>query len=102
MISGQFRVGDTRHTVSDIAALNALGWTAEIPLERTIERYIEWIQPFQGTRDYLEAAESAMRYWVIPSLATTVWPSIWEESVPIKMILGTATAALIIRKTNPC
>ena len=60
-ISGQFRVGDTRHTVSDIAALSSLGWSADIPLERTIERYIEWIRPFQGTRGYLDAAEAAMR-----------------------------------------
>jgi len=43
------------------AALSALGWSAEIPLDRTIERYIEWIRPFQETRGYLEAAEAAMR-----------------------------------------
>lgn len=61
VISGQFRVGDTRHTVSDIGALASLGWSADIPLERTIERYIEWIRPFSGTRDYLDAAEAAMR-----------------------------------------
>jgi dTDP-L-rhamnose 4-epimerase len=61
VISGQFRVGDTRHTVSDIAGLAALGWSADIPLDRTIERYIEWIRPFQGTREYLESAEAAMR-----------------------------------------
>jgi dTDP-L-rhamnose 4-epimerase len=61
IVSGQFRVGDTRHTVSDIAALSALGWSADIPLERTIERYIDWIRPFQNTRGYLESAESAMR-----------------------------------------
>ncbi|HTM47173.1 MAG TPA: NAD-dependent epimerase/dehydratase family protein [Bryobacteraceae bacterium] len=61
VISGQFRVGDTRHTVSDITALRALGWSAEVPLERTVERYIEWIRPFQDTRGYLDAAEAAMR-----------------------------------------
>lgn len=61
LVSGQFRVGDTRHTVSDIAALSSLGWSADIPLERTIERYIEWIRPFRETRGYLEAAEAAMR-----------------------------------------
>jgi dTDP-L-rhamnose 4-epimerase len=60
VVSGQFRVGDTRHTVSDITALSALGWSAEIPLERTIERYIEWIRPFRGTREYLDSAEAAM------------------------------------------
>ena len=61
VVSGQFRVGDTRHTVSDITSLAALGWSADIPLERTIERYIEWIRPFRGTREYLESAEAAMR-----------------------------------------
>jgi hypothetical protein len=61
VISGQFRVGDTRHTVSDIAALSALGWSADIPLERTIERYIEWMRQFQDTREYLDVAEAAMR-----------------------------------------
>src|SRR5262245_11501169 len=61
VISGQFRIGDTRHTVSDITALRSLGWSADIPLDRTIERYIEWIRPFQETRGYLEAAEAAMR-----------------------------------------
>ena len=61
IVSGQFRVGDTRHTVSDITALNALGWSADIPLDQTIGRYIDWIRPFHGTRDYLDAAEAAMR-----------------------------------------
>jgi dTDP-L-rhamnose 4-epimerase len=61
VISGQFRVGDTRHTVSDITALSSLGWSAEIPLEHTIERYIEWIKPFHGTREYLDSAEAAMQ-----------------------------------------
>jgi dTDP-L-rhamnose 4-epimerase len=61
VISGQFRVGDTRHTVSDITALSDLGWSAEIPLKRTVERYIEWIRPFHGTREYLDAAEAAMQ-----------------------------------------
>src|SRR2546422_10642162 len=61
VISGQFRVGDTRHTVSDITALSALGWSADIPLDQTIARYIDWIRPFSGTRGYLDAAEAAMR-----------------------------------------
>jgi len=61
IVSGQFRVGDTRHTVSDITALSALGWSADIPLDQTIERYIDWIRPFQDTRVYLDAAEAAMR-----------------------------------------
>ncbi|MEO7649527.1 MAG: NAD-dependent epimerase/dehydratase family protein, partial [Bryobacteraceae bacterium] len=70
VISGQYRVGDTRHTVSDISALASLGWSADIPLDRTIERYIEWIRPFSNTRDYLDAAEAAMRSQNVVRLAT--------------------------------
>ncbi len=61
VVNGDFRVGDTRHTVSDVAALQSLGWRAEIPIETTVARYLEWIRQFRDTRQYLEAAESAMR-----------------------------------------
>jgi dTDP-L-rhamnose 4-epimerase len=61
VVSGEFRVGDTRHTVSDVTALQSLGWRATVPLEETVSRYLAWIQGFSNTRQYLEAAESAMR-----------------------------------------
>jgi dTDP-L-rhamnose 4-epimerase len=61
VLSGEFRVGDTRHTVSDVSALESLGWRAEIPIERTVARYLDWIRGFSNTRQYLDAAESAMR-----------------------------------------
>ena len=51
----------TVDTVSDITTLSALGWSADIPLDQTIARYIDWIRPFKGTRGYLDAAEAAMR-----------------------------------------
>jgi dTDP-L-rhamnose 4-epimerase len=60
-VNGEFRVGDTRHTVSDVAALQSLGWRAEVPIEQTVARYLEWISGFSNTRQYLEAAEAAMR-----------------------------------------
>lgn len=71
VVSGQFRVGDTRHTVSDISALSALGWRAEIPLEETISRYLEWIRPFRNAREYLDAAEGAMRSQNVVRLASS-------------------------------
>src|ERR1700686_1719401 len=56
VVSGQFRVRDTRHTATDIGSLSAFDWSAEIPLERTTERYTEWISPFHDMREYLDAA----------------------------------------------
>jgi dTDP-L-rhamnose 4-epimerase len=61
VVNGDFRVGDTRHTVSDVAALESLGWRAETPIETTVAKYLEWIQGFSNTRQYLEVAEAAMR-----------------------------------------
>ena len=60
-VTGEFRVGDTRHTVSDVTALESLGWRAEVPIEQTVAQYLEWIRGFSDTRQYLEAAEAAMR-----------------------------------------
>ncbi len=60
-ISGQFRVGDTRHTVSDISCLAALGWRADVLLEDTIRYYLDWVRSFSQTREYLDMAEVAMR-----------------------------------------
>ena len=61
VVNGEFRVGDTRHTVSDTTALQSLGWRADMPIEDTVARYIEWIRGFSDTRQYLESAEAAMR-----------------------------------------
>ena len=61
VVNGEFRVGDTRHTVSDVTALQSLGWRAEVPVEQTVGRYLEWIRGFSNTRQYLDAAEAAMR-----------------------------------------
>jgi len=61
LVSGEFRVGDTRHTVSDVTALESLGWRAEVGIEQTVARYLEWMAGFSNTRQYLEVAEAAMR-----------------------------------------
>jgi len=61
LVSGEFRVGDTRHTVSDVTALESLGWRAQVPIDRTVAGYLEWLRAFSDTRQYLDAAEAAMR-----------------------------------------
>jgi dTDP-L-rhamnose 4-epimerase len=61
VIPGEFRLGDTRHTVSDISKLRALGWEPAIPVEQNIAEYVAWIREQAGKREYLEEAERVMR-----------------------------------------
>ncbi len=61
LIPGEFRLGDTRHTVSDISKLRVLGWEPTIPVEQSVVEYIAWIRKQRGTKEYLEEAERVMR-----------------------------------------
>ena len=33
MVPGEYRLGDTRHTVSDLTRMRALGWEPQVPVE---------------------------------------------------------------------
>ena len=61
LVSGEYRFGDTRHTVSSGAALQALGWQPEVPLEQTIGEYIEWIKRQPNLADFYAVAHANMR-----------------------------------------
>lgn len=61
LVSGEYRFGDTRHTVSSGEALQALGWRPEAPLEQTIGEYIEWVQRQPDLADFYAAAQANMR-----------------------------------------
>ena len=61
MVPGDYRLGDTRHTVSDISAIKRLGWEPTIPVEQSVVEYLGWMSGFAGTADYLAEAEQAMR-----------------------------------------
>ena len=61
LMPGEFRLGDTRHTVSDISKLRSLGWEPTIPVEQNVAEYVAWIKEQRGTREYLEEAERVMR-----------------------------------------
>jgi dTDP-L-rhamnose 4-epimerase len=60
-VPGEYRLGDTRHTVSDISAMKRLGWTPTVPVEQNVMEYLEWMEGFSGTADYLAEAERVMR-----------------------------------------
>jgi len=61
LVPGEFRVGDTRHTVSDISKLRALGWEPLIPVEQNVAEYVAWIRECNPPVEFLEQAERAMR-----------------------------------------
>jgi dTDP-L-rhamnose 4-epimerase len=59
-IPGEFRLGDTRHTVSDISRMRALGWEPQIPVEENVRQYLDWLNTQTGTEEYLFEAERIM------------------------------------------
>ena len=60
-VPGDFRVGDTRHTVSDISALQALGWTPTISIEDSLGEYLAWVRQQGGATGRIEETERIMR-----------------------------------------
>jgi dTDP-L-rhamnose 4-epimerase len=60
-VPGEFRVGDTRHTVSDISALRALGWTPTVPVEQSMRDYVAWIREQPWVGGSVQEAERLMR-----------------------------------------
>jgi dTDP-L-rhamnose 4-epimerase len=61
LIPGEFRVGDTRHTISDISALGALGWQPTIPVEQNVHEYVGWLMEQTGTDEFFREADKIMR-----------------------------------------
>ena len=61
LVTGEYRLGDTRHTISDISRLRALGWEPTIQVEQNVAEYVAWMKEQTGTKEYLEEAERVMR-----------------------------------------
>lgn len=59
-VPGEFRLGDTRHTVSDIGRMQALGWQPTAPVEENVRQYLAWLSTQSGTEEYLYEAERVM------------------------------------------
>ena len=56
-----YRVGDTRHTVSDISRLRAAGWSPRRGTAQSIDEFLDWFsaEPVDGT--VLARADAVMR-----------------------------------------
>ena len=59
-IPGQFRFGDTRHILSDVSKLGALGWEPQVSIEESVEKYIAWAREQSDLKDYYADAEREM------------------------------------------
>jgi dTDP-L-rhamnose 4-epimerase len=59
-VPGIYRFGDTRHVISDVAKMNALGWGPRIPLPEIIDEYISWAAGQAGFRDFSSEADARM------------------------------------------
>jgi len=69
--SGQFRVGDIRHAISDISKLKKIGWKPQDTEEKIVKEYIDWVKKQKLDKDYLMQAERQMkRLGVIKELYT--------------------------------
>ncbi len=60
LVPGEFRLGDTRHTVSDVSRLEALGWEPTIAVEQNVHEYVEWMRQQQTTDEFLREADRIM------------------------------------------
>jgi dTDP-L-rhamnose 4-epimerase len=60
-VGGEYRVGDTRHSVSDITKLQRLGWQPTRTPRDSVRDYIEWIRRQKLDKDYAAEALAELR-----------------------------------------
>jgi dTDP-L-rhamnose 4-epimerase len=60
-ISGEYRRGDNRHSVSSIEKLSQLGWRPRRSLSLILDDFFEWIQSIGGIPQQVQDAYSHMR-----------------------------------------
>ncbi|MFQ5406824.1 MAG: NAD-dependent epimerase/dehydratase family protein [Anaerolineales bacterium] len=58
---GEYRFGDTRHILSDISALSALGWEPHGSVEQSVHEYLAWAQAQPDFGDYATKARETMQ-----------------------------------------
>jgi len=61
LVTGEFRLGDNRHSVSDVAKLQSLGWQPSRGLEDIFSDYLGWIRKQGDLGQYFREAEQTMR-----------------------------------------
>ncbi|MCL5286667.1 MAG: NAD-dependent epimerase/dehydratase family protein [Acidobacteria bacterium] len=70
-VPGEFRVGDTRHTVSDSGRLERLGWQRRHSLEQIVGDYVAWVAAQDEVPDRSEEAAEEMKQQGVLRLAAS-------------------------------
>lgn len=66
--TGEFRIGDIRHAVSDIDKLRQIGWKPQDMEEKVVAEYIDWVLKQKLKRKYfLEALQNLRKAGVVRS-----------------------------------
>jgi dTDP-L-rhamnose 4-epimerase len=60
-VTGEYRFGDTRHILSDIAALQTLGWEPRRTPKDSVASYAAWLEGMDGLDEVLAQANARMR-----------------------------------------
>jgi dTDP-L-rhamnose 4-epimerase len=60
-VTGEYRFGDTRHILSDISALRALGWEPRRTPAESVAEYAAWLEKIEGLDGILAEASARMR-----------------------------------------
>jgi dTDP-L-rhamnose 4-epimerase len=60
-ITGEYRFGDTRHIISDISALQVLGWKPRQTPADSVAAYADWLTGMPGLDSVLAEANARMR-----------------------------------------
>ena len=61
VVTGEYRFGDTRHILSDISALRALGWEPRRTPVQSVAAYAAWLEDMDGLEGVLAEADARMR-----------------------------------------
>jgi dTDP-L-rhamnose 4-epimerase len=61
MVTSEYRFGDTRHILSDIGALRALGWEPRRTPADSVKAYAAWLEGMDGLDGVLAEANARMR-----------------------------------------
>jgi len=61
VVTGEYRFGDTRHILSDISALQALGWEPQHTPADSVAAYAAWLKGTDGLDGVLAEANARMR-----------------------------------------
>jgi dTDP-L-rhamnose 4-epimerase len=58
---GEFRPGEIRSLISDIAHIRTIGYEPQVSIEEGIARYVAWIRTQGSVGDYFGAAEAGLK-----------------------------------------